>query len=117
MCRVPPSLHHSGGGRYGDSKRTMLQMQSPTVCLMKMNSSIDSCSAIRASAFEKRHAHASKSGMIRHATPFCRNQREPHGVPGNLIFALLEYSPGSGVRVSLSVSTYSAVYVFPSGSV
>jgi len=47
----------------------------------------------------ERNIRDSKSGMIRYATPFCRNQREPHGAPGNLISALPEYSPGSGARV------------------
>ena len=42
---------------------------------------------------------ASKSGMIRHATPFCRNQREPHGMPGNLTSEVPECSPESGARV------------------
>jgi len=54
---------------------------------------------MRGLAAERCNVHASKSGMICQAKPFCRNQREPHGVPGNLTSALPEYSPGSGARV------------------
>jgi hypothetical protein len=47
------------------------------------------------------------------ATRFSRNEREPHGTPGNFTSALPAHSPGSGVRMQQEAKAVSELSRLP----